>query len=121
MDPLLTLITGMATRKSMRWMLEAAGLGVSGMRGELHVKGAVAVWLWTLRAWEKDTTDDLSHTMAALDQALLRAEQAANSLCVGTKSADAAPDTPPGSTVDADYLPEDQPSDEPPAIEPESP
>ena len=45
--------------------------------GELKLRGLVAVWLWTLRAWERDDSTDLSPTMAALDQALSRAEQAA--------------------------------------------
>ena len=61
----------------MRWMLEAAGIPARGVRGELRVKGLVAVWLWTIRAWRADDTEDLSATMAALDTALRRAEQAA--------------------------------------------
>ena len=61
----------------MRWMLEAAGIPTRGVRGELRVKGLVAVWLWTIRAWRADDSEDLSATMAALDAALRRAEQAA--------------------------------------------
>ena len=38
-------------KRSMRWMLEAAGIPTRGVRGELRVKGLLAVWLWTIRAW----------------------------------------------------------------------
>jgi len=57
-------------------MLEAAGAAAHGIRGELQVRGLIAVWLWALRAWEKDDSADLSGTMAALDAALARAAQA---------------------------------------------
>jgi hypothetical protein len=58
-------------------MLEAAGIATAGLGGALSTQGMVAVWLYTLRAWDKDDTADLSATMAALDRALSRAEQAA--------------------------------------------
>lgn len=73
--PKTTVLLGCATRRSMRWMLDAAGVSVRGLRGELRVRGLVAVWLWTIRAWQGDETTDLSQTMAALDVALSRAEQ----------------------------------------------
>ena len=50
-DPPTALLLALATRRSMRWMLEAAGVPTRGVRGELRVKGLVAVWLWTVRAW----------------------------------------------------------------------
>ena len=74
-DPPLALLLACATRRSMRWMLEAAGISGAGPRGELRVKGLMGVWLWTLRAWDKDESEDLSGTMSALDHALHRAEQ----------------------------------------------
>jgi hypothetical protein len=76
-DPPLALFLAAATRRSMGWMLEAAGVPATGARGMLRVKGLVAVWLWTLRAWRGDGSEDLSATMAALDTALARAERAA--------------------------------------------
>jgi ubiquinone biosynthesis protein COQ9 len=76
-EPLTAVLLACATRRSMRWLLEAAGADVSGLSGELKLRGLVAVWLWTLRAWERDESADLSATMAALDAALRRAEQAA--------------------------------------------
>ena len=76
-DPCTAVMLAMATRRSMRWMLEAAGASTTGASGELRVKGLMAVWLWAMRAWERDESEDLTATMAALDTALARAEQAA--------------------------------------------
>jgi ubiquinone biosynthesis protein COQ9 len=76
-EPATALLLAVATRRSMRWMLEAAGITPFGARGELRVKGLLSVWLWTIRAWRTDESEDLSATMAALDAALRRAEQAA--------------------------------------------
>ena len=49
----------------------------SGLRGELRVRGLVAVWLCAMRAFARDETEDLAPTMAALDTALSRAHTAA--------------------------------------------
>ena len=80
LEPPLAFVLACATRRSMRWMLQATGITATGLRGELEVKGLVAVWLWVLRAWERDDSADLSGTMAALDTALERAEQVAGLL-----------------------------------------
>ena len=76
-DPCSAVLLACATRRSMCWMLQAAGASTSGLTGELRVKGLMAVWLWAMRAWERDESEDLTGTMAALDVALGRAEQAA--------------------------------------------
>lgn len=76
-EPPTALLLALATRRSMRWMLEAAGIPTRGAGGELRVKGLLAVWLWTVRAWRADEAEDLSATMVALDTALRRAESAA--------------------------------------------
>ena len=60
----------------MGWLLQGAGIESHGLKGRLRAKGLLAVWLWTVRAWQRDLSEDLSATMAALDQALNRAEQA---------------------------------------------
>jgi AcrR family transcriptional regulator len=57
-DPLTAVLLALATRRSMRWMLEAAGIPTRGIHGELRVKGLVTVWLWTLRAWRADDNED---------------------------------------------------------------
>lgn len=77
-DPGAALLLATATARSMAWMLEGAGISAQGPAGGLRSQGLLAVWLHAVRAWEKDDSPDLSGTMAALDRALSRAEQAAS-------------------------------------------
>jgi ubiquinone biosynthesis protein COQ9 len=77
LDPLLSLWLARKTVISMGWMLEGAGVSAKGIRGELRKRGLAAVWTWTMRAWVRDGSEELSATMAALDAALVRADQAA--------------------------------------------
>jgi ubiquinone biosynthesis protein COQ9 len=95
-DPATALALACATQRSMRWMLHAAGCSTAGLRGELRVRGLVAVWLWASRAFERDATEDLAPTMAALDTALRRACSAAAWLAGerGTGAAEPAGDEP---------------------------
>jgi AcrR family transcriptional regulator len=91
-DPISALLLAAATGRSMAWLLEAAGVPTDGVRGALATNGMVAVWLYTLRAWQTDDSADLSGTMAALDRALARAERAAGWLHGGgTPHAEAGP------------------------------
>jgi ubiquinone biosynthesis protein COQ9 len=106
-EPPLALLLTLGTRRSMRWMLEAIGIPTGGLGGELRVKGLVAVWLWTMRAWRGDESEDLSATMAALDEALRRAEQAADWL--GWRSGEAKP---------AAESPQPGPTEPPPPLTP---
>jgi ubiquinone biosynthesis protein COQ9 len=101
-QPGTALLLTCATRRGMRWMLQAAGCGTSGVRGALRVRGLVAVWLWALRAWDKDETEDMSATMAALDTALGRADRLAGWLGGGRRAspageAEIAEEPPPGT------------------------
>jgi ubiquinone biosynthesis protein COQ9 len=77
-DPPNAILLACASKRSMRWMLQGAGVSATGPRGELQVRGLLAVWLWAVRAWERDQSEDLSGTMAAVDKALGRAEQVAS-------------------------------------------
>ena len=72
-------------------MLQAAGGSTAGIRGELRVRGLIAVWLWAMRAFERDESEDLSATMAALDTALGRAHQMATWIS-GESPRDSEPD-----------------------------
>jgi ubiquinone biosynthesis protein COQ9 len=92
--PPTALLLACATKRSMRWMLQAAGIPATGARGEVQVRGLLAVWLWGIRAWERDESDDLSGTMAAVDTALQRAEQLASWLHGRRDDASTAPPTP---------------------------
>lgn len=84
-DPPTALLLALTTRRSMRWMLDAVDVNSRGVRGELRVRGLIAVWLWTVRTWERDESADLSTTMATLDAALHRAENAAGWLGGGAR------------------------------------
>lgn len=79
LDPKQAVIGLPHLGRSMAWVLEAAGIDSSGLKGALRVAGLMAVYLYALRAWMNDDSADLSKTMAALDRGLNRAEQ-----CVGT-------------------------------------
>ncbi len=74
----LTMLPPLAV--SMRWMLDAAEIETEGPLRALMVPMMLGVWVATLRAWEEDEQPDLAATMAALDRALDRAEQAGRSL-----------------------------------------
>ncbi len=77
MEPATALMLADGTRRSMGWMLEAAGIPIAGARGAARVTGAVALWLYAARTWLSDDSPDLAATMAALDRGLDRAERAA--------------------------------------------
>ena len=79
-DPPTALLLASATQRSMRWMLQGAGITATGVSGALQERGLLAIWLWAVRAWERDETEDLSGTMAAVDNALQRADRLAAGL-----------------------------------------
>jgi ubiquinone biosynthesis protein COQ9 len=118
--PPVALLLGVATERSMRWLLDASGVQTSGIAGALRVRGLVAVWLWTLRAWQTDESADLSTTMAALDRALGHAERAAGWLG-GSRAAPTAmpaPPEPPPEPPPPEPPPTDPPPGPPPMPEP---
>jgi ubiquinone biosynthesis protein COQ9 len=77
-DPALALALAAANLGSMGWMLEGAGITSQGLHGCLRRNALLAVWLWMLRAWQQDESEDMASVMAALDQALSRADAAEN-------------------------------------------
>lgn len=73
-DPLgLGLVLAASLRRSIRWMLAAAGSEAEGLRGLLVRKGLAAVYADSFRVWLKDDTEDASRTMAHLDKRLRQA------------------------------------------------
>ncbi|MCB1532633.1 MAG: helix-turn-helix transcriptional regulator [Alphaproteobacteria bacterium] len=78
LDPKQAVISMPHLCRSMTWMLEAAGVETTGLRGALKVTGLTGVYLNVLRTWQKDDTPDMGKTMAALDKDLSRAEQLVN-------------------------------------------
>ncbi|MBL8706232.1 MAG: TetR family transcriptional regulator [Rhodospirillales bacterium] len=79
-DPLALLCLCGQGRRSMEWMLEAAGIGTGGPLGVLKAKALGAIHLGVLRVWLNDESDDLAKTMAALDTTLARVEPIARTL-----------------------------------------
>ena len=71
-DPLAGLAALPAFRRSLDWMLEAAGLDTAGIAGAARRKAFAAVYVATVAAWLKDDSPDLTATMARLDRALRR-------------------------------------------------
>ncbi len=98
-EPGTALMLDAATRRSLRWLLEAAGVSTIGLRGELRAQGLYLVWLWAVRAWQTDETDDLSPTMSAVDSALQRVGRLAEWLG----------DTAPASATEAGTSPDAEP------------
>ncbi|MBN8889819.1 MAG: hypothetical protein ABS99_09455 [Acetobacteraceae bacterium SCN 69-10] len=107
-DPAAALLLGSASLRSMGWMLDGAGASAAPPLGLLRAKALLAVWLWTMRAWQRDESEDLSATMAALDQALARAERAESWLHRRPPAAPPAPE-PHADAVPADQPPADHP------------
>jgi AcrR family transcriptional regulator len=79
-DPLSGLALIGPFRRSMAWMLEAAGIGSGGLAGRLRVAGLAVVYGRAFRVWLEDDSTDLGKTMAALDRGLAQAERWAASL-----------------------------------------
>jgi len=92
-DPGAAALLACDTLRSMGWMLDGAGIGSRGLRGLLRAKGLVAVWMWTMRTWQADESEDLGPTMAALDSALRRAERVER--CLHPGAAAPAPEAAP--------------------------
>jgi AcrR family transcriptional regulator len=71
-DPLAAAALNRQAVNSMRFMLEAAGIGSEGPVGMLKRQGLVFVWRRILARWFRDDDPGLARTMAALDRELAR-------------------------------------------------
>ena len=99
------LCGGCRLLRSMRWMLEAAGISTAGWLGGLRVKGLAVVFAATVNVWLRDDSEDMAKTMAALDRNLKRAEQFATMRSpFERRRRDADPEAHPGD-LDADPAP----------------
>lgn len=77
--PLGFLCSGARLCRSVAWMAAAAGVDTTGPFGALRVQALTALYLFVLRTWLGDDSEDHAKTMAALDKALKRAEMLAQS------------------------------------------
>jgi AcrR family transcriptional regulator len=62
-------------RRSLSLTLEAAGISASGLKGALHLKGLLAIYVAGLRVFANDESEDLAKTMAEVDKRLGQAER----------------------------------------------
>ena len=74
-DPAAALALNQVATNSMRFMLEAAGIGTEGPLGALKTQGLVLAWSRIIDVWLKDDSAGLDATMAALDKELTRGGQ----------------------------------------------
>jgi AcrR family transcriptional regulator len=74
-NPGLAFAFNAMAARSQRWMLEAAGIRVSGPVGALRAQGAALMFARVLSVWVDDDEEGLSRTMAALDRGLASAER----------------------------------------------
>lgn len=74
-DPFAALALTPAALQSLAWMLEAAGIDSSGLRGAVRVRGLALIWVAAFRVWLDDEDDGLALTMAELDRRLRQAER----------------------------------------------
>ncbi|MCC7275824.1 MAG: TetR family transcriptional regulator [Alphaproteobacteria bacterium] len=73
-DPLAGLVSAPRLARSLRWMLEAAGLDTAGFAGMARVKALGVGYAATLATWLEDESPDMSATMARLDRMLRRVD-----------------------------------------------
>ena len=76
-DPLALIAFNTRSRRSMQWMLEAAGVDASGRMGLARAQVLVFAYGRTLDVFLRDEDPGLARTMAALDRNLRQAERLA--------------------------------------------
>lgn len=79
-DPCAALWGACRLKRSLVWILEAAGLDSTGLRGLCRIKGLGLIYLCTLQVWLGDDSEDMAKTMAALDRNLGRVDDLLSSL-----------------------------------------
>ncbi|HTQ33932.1 MAG TPA: helix-turn-helix domain-containing protein [Stellaceae bacterium] len=69
-DPCTGLMLTAAGLRSIRLMLDAAGIATHGIGGRIAVKLTAAAYLAAAHTWSRDESPDLAPTMALLDRRL---------------------------------------------------
>ncbi|MEJ8472672.1 TetR/AcrR family transcriptional regulator [Roseibium algae] len=73
-DPGLALEFNSITVRSQRWMLVAAGIEVSGLKGRLVTQGLAVAFARVIDTWLKEDDKGMPRTMARLDKELDQGE-----------------------------------------------
>ena len=71
-DPVFAAELNSLALTSQRWMLTAAGINASGVRGLALTQALVVAYVKVMRVWFKDEDPGKASTMAALDRELKR-------------------------------------------------
>lgn len=100
-DPILAIAMGPGLRRSMAAMLEAASVASDGLPGALRQNGLLAIHYAVSRVFDRDDTQDLSKTMAALDNRLKTAERWAQLVDKYGKVPEAGPPAAPPVSPEA--------------------
>ena len=79
-NPPLAFALNCLTARSQQWMLTAAGISSSGLRGGIRAQGMACIYADVLRTWLDDDDPGLARTMAALDRGLARGHRWSNCL-----------------------------------------
>lgn len=74
-DPALAAFFARRLPHTVAILAEAAGLNTRGLAGMARVHGLTLLYASVSRTWLRDDSEDMSRTMAALDQALARADR----------------------------------------------
>jgi AcrR family transcriptional regulator len=75
-DPVTAWTLAWTTRRSAEWILAAAGVGHTGIEGEVKIQCIGALLATTLPTFARDETEDMASTMAAVDRAIRTLERA---------------------------------------------
>lgn len=78
--PVLAGILLKAAISSQRWMLAAAGVASTGLKGDMRARGLALVYARVVQVWLRDEGPGLDRTMAALDLELRRGAKALDML-----------------------------------------
>jgi AcrR family transcriptional regulator len=79
-EPMAALAFNQVLVNSMRFMLEAAGIGHEGAAGAVKLQGLVFAWARVVDVWLADEEPGLAKTMAELDRVLTRGEKSVSAL-----------------------------------------
>lgn len=85
-DPGALLAAVSPALESVQWMLEAADIDTSGVRGALRVRAVGIIYAANLRVWLNEESHDMAKTMADLDRRLRRAEGLADQVSGMTRN-----------------------------------
>jgi AcrR family transcriptional regulator len=74
-NPGLALALNQLGVQSQRWMLTAADIDASGLRGMMRAQGLAVLFASVLRTWVDDDDPGRARTMAVLDRSLARGQR----------------------------------------------